>query len=512
MSEQSEGDRAPREAGARHRRSPHLALAWLAWIVVTGLTLAVVAAGLATTAAGQGDQSGVVGVGYSRGDAGEFILHPWPGYPAAAAGIAPGDILLAVDGDPVPMDAFRVHPEGPVGTSVTLTVRAADGAVRQHALIRSDGPVARAVARLGLPPGFLPIYNLLLEVALILPFLTIGLLLAARRRDDGFMLFISLALVLQAAGQSVVGLTLRRAHPDWGWAVDLLQTLGPLCTLPVFYLFPDGRFAPRWTAGLTAGWVVWVVVLRGFPDLPSDLGVPAWLLDLLYAGWYVTGLSAQAYRYRRVSGPIERQQTKWVLLGGTVATIGYYAWVFADRAVSDDPAAWTSQVLLWLLVRPLSVLALLCAPLAIVAAVRRYRLWDIDALISRALLYGTLTSLLVGTYWVTVAASQYLVAGLTGRQGSSLAVVMSTLGCTALFRPLRLRLQSFIDRRFYRRKYDAARALAGFGAQLRDDVDLDQLNDVLLAVVRETVQPAHVSLWLRLQETPTPAGERRAKG
>jgi hypothetical protein len=133
-------------------------------------------------------------------------------------------------------------------------------------------------------------------------------------------------------------------------------------------------------------------------------------------------------------------------------------------------------------------------------AVLKYRLYDIDLLINRTLVYGALTALLVGVYVGSIVVLQGLLRALTGQE-SQLAIVASTLAVAALFNPLRRRIQSFIDRRFYRRKYDARKTLEAFSAKLRDETDLETLNNELVGVVRETMQPAHVSLWLR-PDTP----------
>lgn len=138
-------------------------------------------------------------------------------------------------------------------------------------------------------------------------------------------------------------------------------------------------------------------------------------------------------------------------------------------------------------------------PASLAVAIRRYRLWDIDLIINRALVYGTLTAMLTAVYFGSVAILQAGFRALTG-QDSQLAVVGSTLAIAVLFQPFRGRIQGFIDRRFYRRKYDAARTLADFSATLRDETDLERLSVHLVAAVEETMQPAHASLWLRPQE------------
>jgi hypothetical protein len=151
-------------------------------------------------------------------------------------------------------------------------------------------------------------------------------------------------------------------------------------------------------------------------------------------------------------------------------------------------------------------------PIATGIAILRYRLYDIDLLINRTLVYGALTAMLVAVYFGGVATTQTIFRALTGQeQQPQLAVVVSTLVIAALFNPLRRRIQAFIDRHFYRRKYDAAKTLEAFSAKLRDETNLEALNDELVTVVRETMQPAHVSLWLR-PDTASKKGEKPAEG
>jgi glucan phosphoethanolaminetransferase (alkaline phosphatase superfamily) len=218
---------------------------------------------------------------------------------------------------------------------------------------------------------------------------------------------------------------------------------------------------------------------------------------LIFLGLWTCCALAQVYRYRRVSGPVERQQTKWVVFGVTVCAallVGFLLPIVFFPVLTRPGVLSLVLDLTGLTIG--GSLGLLLIPLSIGAAILRYRLYDIDVIINRALVYVTLTLTLAVVYFGSVAVLQYLLRSLTG-QDAQLTIVASTLGIAALFQPLRRRIQSTIDRRFYRRKYDTARTLEDFSARLRNDRDLEQLKGELLSVARETMQPSHVSLWLR---------------
>jgi hypothetical protein len=227
----------------------------------------------------------------------------------------------------------------------------------------------------------------------------------------------------------------------------------------------------------------------------TAFGPPSWP-PLLFSGAVLVLWGsfpvAQLYRYARVSDPIQRQQTKWVVFGVVVAVAGVLTTIFTVGAAVDLPRQEVGPKMLSMLRMDVFVLLI---PLSIGVAVLRSRLFDIDIIINRTLVYGSLTAMLVGVYVGSIVVLQALLRALTGQE-SQLAIVASTLAVAALFYPLRRRIQSFIDRRFYRSKYDAAKTLEAFSAKLRDETDLDALSDDLVGVVRETMQPAHVSLWL----------------
>ncbi len=222
------------------------------------------------------------------------------------------------------------------------------------------------------------------------------------------------------------------------------------------------------------------VGIEGMRNVVSQVHALIWLLVLVTAG-------SVLIRFRRARG-VERQQLKW------------FAYTVAVAAGSGTLAYIGSEAIsvhwLWLMGFILMVVGFVSLPIAMGIAILRYRLYEIDLIINRTLVYGALTATLALFYFGSVTALQYLFSLLTG-QGNTLAIVASTLAIAALFNPLRRRIQSFIDRRFYRRKYDAAMILEAFGTKLRDQTDLEKLCEDLAEVVDETMQPAHVSVILR---------------
>ncbi|HEV2237298.1 MAG TPA: hypothetical protein VGR57_11620, partial [Ktedonobacterales bacterium] len=214
--------------------------------------------------------------------------------------------------------------------------------------------------------------------------------------------------------------------------------------------------------------------------------------------WYVTVIALmilQLVRYWRVAGPLERQQTKWAAFGLSI----FYALAFAVLAPELFlPALSQAGSFYQMLHTLILIVASVMGPVAIAFAILRYRLWDIDVLIRRTLLYGSLSAILAAVFVGIVLGAQAVVQAFTGETGQQpVFIVASTLVSVALFTPLRQRLQALIDRRFYRRKYDAARTLAAFGAVLHTETDLAALSARLVAMVEATMQPVSVALWLR---------------
>jgi hypothetical protein len=356
----------------------------------------------------------------------------------------------------------------------------------------------RALQDAGLSVRTYALLNVVVHKVFQLVWLVVGALIYWRRSDDRMALLVSMFLV--SFGPVAVDTTdaeaLISSQPAWWLPVLGVNIVGNVSAVLFFLLFPSGRFAPRWTRWLAVAFCTFLVtdllIENLFPELYSRLPALEMVAFLVFVGIVVSLVWSQTYSYRRFSSPVQRRQTKWVVFGTTLAVAGTFPFqVPVDLSLVDGDTP-----LMLLLLRTGFSLSFLLVPLSISVAVLRSHLFDIDVLINRTLVYGSLTAMLIGLYLGGILVLQRLFIVLTGEE-STLAVVASTLVIAALFNPLRRRTRSFIDRCFYRNKYDAAKTLEAFSATLRDETDLDALSDDLVGVVRETMQPVHVTLWLR---------------
>ncbi len=363
---------------------------------------------------------------------------------------------------------------------------------------------ARELGELGLSVNFFATYFVVVEAAFMAVSFAIGAAIFWRRSDDRMALLVSLMLITFGAGLTVP-YPLLDLPLLWKALAEAVSFIGVTLLALFLYLFPNGRFVPRWTRWLAVAWIGFMVPVTFFFDSTLGLlGHPFLLLALLGVGFLGTPLFVQVYRYLRASNPAQRQQTKWVVFGIAAALAGGNVLFLLDLIVP-------SGVLASLIGNTAFFLLMLFIPISIVIAILHHRLYDIDIVINRTLVYGALTALLAALYFMGVATTQAIFRTLTGQQEQpQLAIVVSTLVIAALFSPLRRRIQALIDRRFYRKKYNAAKTLEAFSAKLRDETDLDALSGDLVGVVRETMQPAHVSLWLRPDKPPeaTSQGQR----
>lgn len=334
----------------------------------------------------------------------------------------------------------------------------------------------------------------------ILP-LTLGLLIFARKRNEPMALFVSLFLVMSSQAGGPTGV-MGQVFPVFALFFKLVEFVST-AMLPLFFgLFPNGRMVPRiyWGVVIFFSGTYFINGTLGIGDPQSD---PVWTV-LAYVGWLsvlVGGTAAQVYRYLRVSTSEEKRQTRWVLFGFGLLVV-WIVTALALTALSGDPTIGTSRDPD--LVRRVSFLIYLnfgfeFIYLSIGMAILRSRLFDIDIIIRRTLVYSIITALLALFYFGTVILLQQLFHAITGA-GDDLAIIISTLALYVLFNPLRRRVQNAIDSRFFRRKYDAQKVIERFAVTVRDEVELEKLTGELLNVVNETMQPTSVSLWLKQTE------------
>ncbi len=361
----------------------------------------------------------------------------------------------------------------------------------------------RRLQELGLPIDFFATYIIVVASIFALGYWLVAAFLFWRKSDNRMALFTvvwlgTFPIAFNSGFMSILS-------SPWWFLAHVISFLGDICIVLFFYVFPTGHFVPRWTRFILVPTLAYWGFNEFFSFAPFNpfFRFPV-LNSVVFLGMVGSMVVVQVYRYRRVSTPVQRQQTKWVVYGVSMGAGGFL--MLYSIALFFPP--------LFSIVSLVSLIAfaavnglLLLVPLSIGFAILRSRLWDIDLIINRTLVYGTLTAILALVYVGLVIPLQFLLRGLIS-QTSDIAIVASTLAIAALFQPLRKRIQAGIDRRFFRRKYDAARTLAAFNVTLHNEVDLSQLSEQLVAVVQETMQPTHISLWLR---QPEPSRERNTR-
>jgi len=349
---------------------------------------------------------------------------------------------------------------------------------------------AVSLHHVGLSMTFFASYSVVLESSTALVAFVIGALLLIRA-PDGFGFFVGTMLASSVAIDSNLPDALAQAHPTLQAPVSFVDALA-LASITIFlYVSPDGRFVPGATRALTAFTPAAYALFFFYPggSLRPERSPASLLIEIALL---LIGIAVQIYRYRVVSDPVQRLQTKWLLLGVGISAGGAVT-IFLLSILTPLGSSRSGLVAMGL--DTIFYVMGTALPISITVSVLRYRLWDVDALINRTLVYGLLTVTIAGLYVGAVILLQTLFRATSGQQ-SDLAIAIATLTVAVLFNPLRRRLQGFIDRRFYRRKYDSARTLSDFQYRLRDELALDQLQHDLITVIHETVQPKSVALWL----------------
>ena len=367
---------------------------------------------------------------------------------------------------------------------------------------------AAGLAALGLSQTAFVNYLTALDLLLFVVFAAVGILIFLRKSDNWLTTVVSFGIILQGAAMTRPEDSFGAALPDWRLFAVGLTCLIAICSITCLVLLPDGRFVPRYTQPLTVFWAACTVARYVFfPQFARPDGRPMagavdpgpWvslLILILALGGFITAGIAQVQRYRQLTDATQRQQIKWYVFGLALAVVGIVLFQLPAIFVPAVRTPGVPRVLYALLGVPAFYFSTMMVPTTLALALLRYRLWEVDTVINRSLVYGALTGALLLVYFVSVAAFQWLFEALTGQQ-SNLAVVGSTLAIAVLFQPLRQRLQATIDRRFYRRTVNFRQAFTEFAREVRTIIDLPELLRALVDRTSDLLDITHGGVFLR---------------
>lgn len=353
----------------------------------------------------------------------------------------------------------------------------------QQAVTLSDATAQELIAR-GVNPNFPAYYLILLDTVTMLAFSAIALFIVLRQPDDWMVMLSSLTLVGTAMLYTVPG----HAAPVPSWIPAFAIALGEIFQVAFVFLFPIGLFIPRWLGWLLVPMLVWrplvwvLVYLPGYVAAPHTAenygtlrqdGFDTGLMFLLFA----IGIGAQVYRYRKVYNSTQRLQTKWVLWGILIAVVVTATWIVVINALGLLQGGGANEMFLRILGRTIRQIALFMVPLTLAFSILRYRLWDIDVLLRRTLVYAPMTAILAGIFAALISLSQIIAIALTGSQ-SIFATILTTMVVVALVEPVRQALQNLVDRRF-KDASDPHRQMRKFGDRVEGRLSAVRTKQIL---------------------------------
>lgn len=366
---------------------------------------------------------------------------------------------------------------------------------------------ATGLAALGLSPSFFVRYLTALDVLLFLVFAAVGILIFLRSPNNWLTILVSVGIIVHGAAMTRPEDSFGAAPPEWRWFALSLTCLVNVCSITCLVLLPDGRFVPGYTRPLTIFWAVCIVARYiFFPQFARPDGRPgagtldpgpwmSFLILMLAIGGFVTAGIAQVQRYGRLTDATQRQQIKWYVFGVALAVSGIVLFQLPAIFIPAVRTPGVPRLLFALLGVPAFYFSVMMIPITLAFALLRYRLWEVDTVINRSLVYGTLTGALLLVYFVSVAVLQELLQAVTGQE-SNLAVVGSTLAIAVLFQPLRQRFQSAIDGRFYRRTVNFRQAFTEFAREVRTIIDLPELLRALVDRTADLLDITHGAVFL----------------
>jgi hypothetical protein len=406
-------------------------------------------------------------------------------------------------GPPAEHDSTRLHGRALVLARaawiviacVTLLLMVAGFPLEVH---QSPSPeYQHALAQLGLPASFLLVYRAITWLLIVLVFFAVAVVIFWLRSDERMAIFTSLMLMTFGTNTTnTLYYLLDSPQPGLKIAAQIVLSSGLASLLVFIYIFPNGRFVPPWTRPVSILYSIWIFASFFWPKAAFSLNaMPEGLSFAIHLGLYGSSVYAQAYRQNKLYTPVEHQQTKWVMAGLGAALIGFIITSLLNIAAQLGPVN-RSLVTFGLVGQAVSVVCLSTVPLSIGLSILRYRLWDIDLIIHRTLIYGVASGLLGLAYFVNVLALQWIFQKLTGHR-SDVAIVASTLIIAGLFQPVRRRVRELVDRHFYREKVDFQQAFANFAHEVRAMIELPDLVHALVTRVTDLLHITYGAVFLR---------------
>ncbi len=323
-----------------------------------------------------------------------------------------------------------------------------------------------------------------LDIILLLGFCIPALIIFSRKSSDAIAMFVSLTLVAVGAAKAEDALAFVASLPQWSVTVPLISFVFKSSTLLLFCIFPDGRFIPHWTRGLAGAAIVWAALLL----LPPPLNPWTWpfaLGNAIDLSLYAAGLYAQTWRYRRVSSLQERQQSKWLLFGMGVALVGVYTYELPPVLLPSLQGSTVAALRYQDVAQPLSYLALLAVPFTFALSILRYRLWDIDLVINRTLVYVPLSAILAGLYSASVTVAENLYIELAGSK-SDAPTVFTTLVVVSAFTPIKTALQNLVDK-YFGQVSDPRKKMQAFAEQTQSRLFPVEAQEITRRLLEETI-------------------------
>ena len=432
-----------------------------------------------------------IGAQVSQNTVGKLILFVSPAGDAAWAGIHNGDLLTAIDGIPV-LSASQANQAftGTIGDSVTLTVATGSQAPRRLD-ITYGGRFLQLLAQMHLSLRFLVLYNSILSCLLAFGVILASPLVFFRRSNDWLVILVAFSMIAFASFLlTPVAYGTRKLNV--AFVNTLIYMVGMVSMFIVFFIFPSGHFEPRWTR--------WVSILLIFPAVLDFLNLETVnnvLWDFyLWIGFFALGAFAQLYRFRRVSNPTERQQTKWVV-SGAVACFVIIAVLDLGAILLVAHLTYAQYILFYLFVKAGFTLPILILDLSFVFAIYRYRLWDTDLYINRTLVYTIITFSLMLVWVVTTQVLNYASQQLLGKQAGWLGALLSSLQVAVIYRPVRNWVEKWVNNRFYKDRIDYGEALVELHPEMWNFLTATDLGHILVTKVPALLQSTGGALFLQ---------------